>query len=244
LRPLTPSPSYSASRPLFIEHSDQPLFRFTKQASAFLCEFRGQSYAVTARHVLKHDGGEYDTDQIRIPVRDGITKFLSYDYHWEVARPDEVKEEFNDLILLRLITPIDEAWADDRAPIGPMTPRLAASSFVPGGDLVVSGYPGIGQNEVNYERDTITNQRFIVQCEYDGLSGRYVHALRVHQTGVIPDFGGFSGGLVIARLEKGQVPAGVVITAGSAATNVIRFIDADALCSSLKSFFSQVGSAR
>src|SRR5207247_5512201 len=44
LRPLTPSPSYSASRPLFIEHSDQPLFRFTKQASAFLCEFRGQSY--------------------------------------------------------------------------------------------------------------------------------------------------------------------------------------------------------
>jgi len=219
------------------------VFRFTKQASAFLCEFRGQSYAVTARHVLKHDGGEYHADQIRIPVRDGITEFLSYDYHWEVPQLDELKEEFNDLLLLRLITPINEPWADDRAPLQAMTPMLASSSFVHGGDLVVSGYPGIGQNEVDYERDTITNQRFIVQCEYDGPSGSHVHALRVRQVGVIPGFGGFSGGIVIARLEQGLVPAGVVITAGSAVTNVIRFIDAQALSLSLDNFFAQVGAA-
>ena len=242
MRPLSPSPSYSASRPLFIEHADKPLYRFTKQASAFLCEFRGQSYAVTARHVLKHAGAEYNADQIRIPVRDGITEFLRYDYHWEVPRPDELKDEFNDLLLLRLTTPINAPWADDRAPLRPMTPMLASSSFVLGGDLVVSGYPGIGQNEVDYEKDAITNQRFIVQCEYDGPSGRYLHALRVRQTGVLPDFGGFSGGIVIARLEQGLVPAGVVIT-GSAVTNVLRFVDAEALYLSLDNFFSHVGSA-
>ena len=205
--------------------------------------FRGQSYAVTARHVLTDEGGEYDAEQIRIPVRDGITAFLTYDYHWEVPQPDDLKEEFNDLVLLRLTTPINGPWADDRAPLLPMTPMLASSSFVRGGDLVVSGYPGIGQNEVDYEKDTITNQRFIVQCEYDSPSGRYVHALRVRQTGVIPGFGGFSGGIVIARLDQGLVPAGVVITAGSAVTNVIRFVDAEALYMSLDNFFSQVGAA-
>jgi len=235
LQPLAPSSSYQASRPLFVEHREEPQFRFTKRGSAFLCEFRGRSYAVLARHTLV----AYRTDDARIPVHDGFNGFFSFDYHWEPQGADDD----HDVLLLHLTTAANHGdWLSVRAPITERTPELASVVFVPGGDLVVSGYPGIGSNEVDYEKDTITNQRFIVQCEYAGPTSEYVHLLKVRQSGTILDFGGFSGGMVVARTRDGLVPAGVVIT-GSAQNNLIRFVDVAALFQSLDNFAARVSAA-
>jgi len=235
LPPLTPSRCYEASRPLFVEHSDQPQFRFTKRGSAFLCHFRDRSYAALARHTLAN----YTPDQARIPINDGFNEFLTYDYHWQ---PTGV-HDCHDLLLLRLTTTVNLGdWLAVRAPITQNTPALASVAFVPGGDLVVSGYPGIGLNEVDYHRGTITNHRFIVQCEYKGATDEHVHQLRVCQSGTIPDFGGYSGGMVVARTPQGLIPAGVVIT-GSAQHNLMRFVDVTALFLSLDNFAAQVNAA-
>jgi len=232
---LVPSRSYEASRPLFVENADEQQFRFTKRGSTFLCEFRNGSYAVLARHTLAN----YKPEQARIPVHDGFNEFFSYDYSWEPRGADDS----HDLLLFRLTTTGNLAdWLAVRAPITEKTPQLASAVFVPGGDLVVSGYPGIGLNEVDYQRDTITNQRFIVQCEYSGASDEHVHNLKVCQSATISDFGGYSGGLVIARTARGLVPAGVVIT-GSARHNVMRFVDVAGLFLSLDNFAKQVNAA-
>jgi len=235
LQPLVPSRCYEASRPLFVEHADEPQFRFTKRGSAFLCEFRDRSYAVLARHTL----ATYTRDQARIPVHDGFNEFFTYDYHWEPRGVDDC----HDLLLLRLTTTANIGdWLAARARVTEKTPELASAGFVLGGDLVVSCYPGIGLNEVDYERDTITNQRFIVQCEYSGATDEHVHQLKVRQSATIADFGGYSGGIVIARTATGLVPAGVVIT-GSAQANLIRFVDVTALFLSLDNFAAQVNAA-
>ena len=232
LQPLVPSLCYEASRPLFVEHADEPQFRFTKRGSAFLCEFRDQSYAVLARHTL----AGYKPEQARIPVHDGFNEFFCYDYHWEPRGVDDL----NDVLLLRLTTTVNLGdWLSVRAPVTEKTPELASAEFVPGGDLVVSGYPGIGLNEVDYQKDTITNQRFVVQCEYSGSNDAYVHQLKVLQSATFSHFGGYSGGIVIARTPKGLVPAGVVIT-GSAQHNLMRFVDVAALFLSLDDFAAQV----
>jgi len=211
-----------------------------KRASAFLCAFRGRSYVVTARHVLRSDDIEYRADQVRIPMRDGINAFLSYDHSWEVPTNVELRQEFNDLLLFRLTSPLTADWADDRAPIAENTPAMASATFVSGGDFAVSGYPGLGDNDIDYDADTITNQRFIVQCDYIGPSGKYVHALRAHHKTTFEDFGGFSGAAVIARTDYGLIPAGVVITAGAGHSSIMRFVDAEALYRSLEGFSDQI----
>jgi hypothetical protein len=235
VRPLTPSPAYTASRPLFVEHPDEPVYRFTKRGSAFLSRFRDHSYAVLARHSVT----EYSAERIRIPVHDGFNEFFGFDYHWTPTGTDDC----NDLLLLRLTTTTDHGnWRASRAPILRGTVAIARTLFVPGGDLVISGYPGIGQNNVDYDTDTITNQRFIVQCEYAEPTDNHVHLLRVRQSGTIPEFGGYSGAIVIGRHDNGLVTAGVVIT-GSAQANLIRFIDADGLYLSLENFAEQIDAA-
>ena len=188
-----------------------------------------------ARHTLAN----YTGDQARIPVHDGFNEFFAYDYHWQPRGVDDC----HDLLLLRLTTTANLGdWLATRAPVTEKTPELASAVFVPGGDLVVSGYPGIGLNEVDYERDTITNQRFIVQCEYSAATDEHVHQLKVRQSGTIADFRGYSGGIVIARTATGLVPAGVVIT-GSAQANLIRFVDVTALFLSLDNFAAQINAA-
>ena len=148
LQPLVPSLCYQASRPLFVAHADEPQFRFTKRGSAVICEFRDQSYAVLARHTLR----DYRPEQARIPIHDGFNDFFEFDYHWQPRGADDC----HDLILLRLTTTINHGdWLATRAPIDAVTPGLAVPAFVPGGDLVISGYPGIGLNEVDYQSDTI-----------------------------------------------------------------------------------------
>ena len=235
MQPLIPSRYYQASRPLFVEHAHERQFRFTKRGSAFLCEFRHQSYAVLARHTL----AGYQPDQARIPVHDGFNQFFDYDYHWQ---PTGVLDS-HDLFLLRLTTTANLGdWLAVRAPISENTVALASTAFLPGGDLVVSGYPGIGLNEIGYQRDTITNQRFIVQCEYVGATDEHVHKLRVRQSGSISDFGGYSGGMVVARTAGGLIPAGVVIT-GSTGHNLTRFVDVTALYLALDNFAAQVNAA-
>ena len=188
-----------------------------------------------ARHTLAN----YKPEQARIPVHDGFNEFFAYDYHWEPRGVDDC----HDLLLLRLTTTVNLGdWLAVRAPVTEKTLELASAVFVPGGDLAVSGYPGIGLNDVDYQRDTITNQRFIVQCEYSGATDEHVHQLRVRQTATISDFGGYSGGIVIARAGTGLVPAGVVIT-GSAQHNLMRFVDVTALFLSLDNFAAQVNAA-
>lgn len=235
MRPLTPSPAYTASRPLFVEHADQPVYRYTKRGSAFLCFFDGQSYAVLARHTI----AGYPPEQIRIPVHDGFNEFFTFDYHWTPTGADDC----HDLFLLRLTRAANYGnWLQSRAPIRTGTAAIATTLFVPGGDLVVSGYPGIGQNNVDYEKDTITNQRFIVQCEYAQPTDNHVHSVKVRQPGTIPEFGGYSGAIVIGRHATGLVPAGVVTT-GSAQANLLRFIDSEGLYLSLENFVSQIDAA-
>jgi len=213
---LKPSLAYSASRPLFVEHPDEPQFHWSKRGSAFLCAFRGSSYAVLARHTV----APHTAEQLRIPVHDGFTEFFSSDYHWQPEGADDC----HDVFLLRLTTTGNDGdWLGSRAPIAPETGAAAASAFVPGGGLAVSGYPGVGENEIDYERNTIKNQRFIVEAEYCSSTNRHVHLLKARQSNVINDFGGYSGGLVMARFAEGLVPAGVVIT-GSAQSSLMRFI--------------------
>ena len=173
-------------------------------------------------------------------MRDGINAFLSYDYSWEVPASADLRQEFNDVLLFRVTSPLTMDWTDDRAPIKKNTPTMASAAFVSGGDFAVSGYPGIGDNAIDYDSDAISNQRFIVQCDYVGPSGKYVHELRVHHKKTFADFGGFSGAIVIARTDHGLIPAGVVITAGSGHTNIMRFVDADALYRSLEDFSAQI----
>ena len=235
LQPLIPSICYQASRPLFVEHADESQFRFTKRGSAFLCVFRDQSYAVLARHTLEG----YKPEQARIPVHDGFTDFFAFDHSWQPRGTDDC----HDLLLLRLTTTVNhDNWLGTRALIDAKTPRRVASAFVPGGDLVISGYPGIGLNEVDYQRDAITNQRFIVQCEYRHATEDHVHMLQVHKSAIISTFGGYSGGLVLARTSDSIVPAGVVIT-GSADRNLMRFVDVTALYLSSDNFVAQLDAA-
>ncbi len=232
---LKPSLSYSASRPLFVEHPDEPQFHWSKRGSAFLCAFRGSSYAVLARHTV----APYKAEQLRIPVHDGFTEFFSSDYHWQPEGADDC----HDVFLLRLTTTGNDGdWLGSRAPIAPETGAAAASAFVPGGGLAVSGYPGVGENEIDYERNAIKNQRFIVEAEYCSSTNGHVHLLKVRQSNVINDFGGYSGGLVMARFAEGLVPAGVVIT-GSAQSSLMRFIDVQGVYLSLENFAAQVDAA-
>ena len=66
--------------------------------------------------------------------------------------------------------------------------------------------------------------------------------LEVHNPGIISTFGGYSGGLVVARSSGAMVPAGVVIT-GSTEQNIMRFVDVTALYLSLDNFAAQLNAA-
>ncbi len=109
-------------------------------------------------------------------MHDGFTEFFSSDYHWQPVGADDC----HDVFLLRLTTTANDGdWLGSRAPITPQTGAAAASAFVPGGGLAVSGYPGVGENEIDYERNTIKNQRFIVEAEYYEASVDYYAPLDI-----------------------------------------------------------------
>jgi hypothetical protein len=235
--PLTPSPCYKASRPLFVEHADEALYRFTKVGSALLCCFRDQSYAILARHTLTK--GNYAPDQVRIPIHDDHPGFLSFDQHWAPAENSDA----HDLLLYHLITTTNQGdWLSERAPIHEATPQVADVAFVPGRDFSVSGYPGHGFNRIDFEGTTIFNQRSIIDCEYVHPTDPYVHQLKARQGAQIGDFGGLSGGLVVARTTVGLVPAGLVIT-GSATSNIVRFIEIGVVRAALEDFARQLSAA-
>jgi len=138
-----------ASRPVLFRNYVEG-YEYSLTGTSFLCEFEGNQFIVTAKHVLSG----FDLETICIPFHYESREFLPYTCVCTPVGNDSEEIDKFDIAVLPIAQSFDETDLFGQGPFH-LSLETLDQALEPGTHLVLRGFPG-GTNKIDYEQQAIT----------------------------------------------------------------------------------------
>lgn len=224
-----------------------------RHGTGFLAQRAGKFYLLTARHCLGADNApiEQAASRLLIPYKErngrpvGERSWLRFERAiWSDPCAESQSSTCDPDFAILTIDVSDqrvERHLRGRAIKLPQKGMYLSALYsrlgttIPGVPLLALGYPNVGENFIDYERNVVRRQRAVLNGTLSG-PGIFPHTLNMSlsPSGALSDYNGMSGGPVMIQLRRGTqnsyLFAGMVLMGGP---SVIRFLALDWLIAAL-----------
>lgn len=164
-------------------------FDYSARGTAFLCFYRQQLYAVTARHVIK----DYDAGALRVMIHPDERDFLPHNAQVSLVPVDPHESDYTDLAILPIeLTMFDQRRFRDWPPFE-LSEELVDSKPSLTGTMIFRGFPS-DKSSIDFDIAKIKLQPVLLEGDRVGKAPMaHCHEMKLRDVSPCSTLDGFSG---------------------------------------------------